>query len=440
VELMGAVEVVDGVGHERLLEAVEASREAWEATYGALRAVVPRVPVSLGEVGRATAAVSLAARGVSDVEQLSGFLATGFAGNLAAALAVTPREARAGSALVAAAVRLEQRSDLATTVTPRPRVAALARESVSVSQGVVFSPATVTAPEPAAGVSRTSPALVSGRGWPRVEDHAALGELARQRDAGVLAAAARSGVPEAAGLLAGVSRGDVDGLIERGAAARAAIVASGLAAVLHWTGRIPPGMRQARDEFVGEASLRMAEIVDRWDPRRATWGSFAYQEARYAYLENIRRRVQVREVVSERIGDFASGLERVMGPVSVPPEELLVLAEERARVAGLVDQLPGRLREVMVGRLGLAGREKTLAEIGTELGLSESTVHRDEAVGTRLLQQSHLATADQASVSSAVLLRQLAQALQPPLATSEVTVRQEQLRGRHVGRSRPVAR
>jgi RNA polymerase sigma factor (sigma-70 family) len=244
-------------------------------------------------------------------------------------------------------------------------------------------------------------------------------------------------VPEAAGLLAGVSRGEVEGLIERGAAARAAIVASGLAAVLHWTGRIPPGMRQARDEFVGEASLR---IVDRWDPGRATWGSFAYQEARYAYLENIRRRVQVREVVSERIGDFASGLERVVGPVSVPPEELLVLAEERARVAGLVDQLPGRLREVMVGRLGLAGREKTLAEIGTELGLSESTVHRDEAVGTRLLQQSHLATADQASVSSAVLLRRLAQALQPSAAASEASARQEQLRGRHVGRSRPVAR
>jgi RNA polymerase sigma factor (sigma-70 family) len=413
-DLMGEFEVTDGVGHERLHAAVEASRLSWEDAYDAWRVMVPRQATVPGDIGRATLAVRLAARKTGDPEKLLGFLGTGFGGNLSAAMAVTPADMRRDSALVSAAVTLEARSDLATTVEPRPalRPEATERPTRRVGPAVVFTAdSSRSRLERAAGGSSPDPER------PRIEDHAALVELAGLRDAGVIAAAARSGVAEAQVLVAGASPGELDALVERGRLAQAAIVASGVAAARHWSRRIPPALVHAREEYVAEASLRMAEIVDRWDPRRASWGSFAYREAGYEFWDSNRRRAQAREVVSDRIGDFASGLDRTVGPVSVSPEEMVLLGEERELVAQLVDGLPGRLSEVMAGRLGLAGQRKTLAVIGEEAGSSQSTVHRDDREGTRLLQERYLAQQDRQPSPSpspaAVTLRQLAQVLQP---------------------------
>lgn len=411
-DLMGEFEVTDGVGHERLQAAVEASRLSWEDAYDAWRAILPRQATASGDIGRATLAVRLAARKAGDAEKLMGFLGTGFGGNLAAAMAVTPPEMRRSSGLVLAAVTLETRSDLATTVEPRPasRSEPAEERSRRLGPAVRFT----------ADSSRLPLVRAPGRSspdpeWPRIEDHGALVELAGQRDAGVIAAAARSGVAEAQALVAGVSPSELDALVERGRLARAAIVASGVAAAKHWSRRIPPDLSHARQEFVAEASLRMAEIVDRWDPRRASWGLFAYQEAGYEFWDSNRRRARAREVVSDRIGDFADEQDRIVGPVPVSPEERVLLGEERALVAQLVDGLPGRLSDVMAGRLGLAGQRKSLAVIGEEAGSSHSTVHRDDREGTRLLQERYLAQQDRhPSTPSGVTLRQLAQVLQPP--------------------------
>ncbi len=412
-DLMGQFEVTDGVGHERLQMAVEASRQTWEDAYDAWRAILPRQATVSGDIGRATLAVRLAARKAGDAEKLMGFLGTGFGGDLTVAMAVTPPDMRRSSALVSAAVTLETRSDLATTVEPRPAIPSEPAERLSRRLG----PAVVFTEDPTRSPQVREPSTVlPDPERPRIEDHAALVELAGQRDAGVIAAAARSGVAEAQALTGGASPGELDALVERGRLARAAIVASGVAAAKHWSRRIPPALVHARDEYVAEASLRMAEIVDRWDPRRASWGSFAYQEAGYEFWDTNRRRLQSREVVSDRIGDFASGQDRTVGPVSVSPEEMVLLGEERERAAQLVEGLPGRLGEVMAGRLGLAGQRKTLAVIGEEAGSSLSTVYRDDREGTRLLQERYLAQQGRpSSPSSAVVtLRQLAQVLQPP--------------------------
>lgn len=411
-DLMGEFEVTDGVGHERLQAAVEASRLSWEDAYDAWRSMVPRQATASGEVGRATVAVRLAARQAGDAEKLMGFLGTGFGGNLMAAMAVTPPEMRRSSGLVLAAVTLETRSDLATTIEPRPasRSEPAEERSRRLGPAVRFTADSSRSPlVRALGSSSPDPE------WPRIEDHAALVELAGRRDAGVIAAAARSGVAEAQALTGGASPSELDALVERGRLARAAIVVSGVAAVKHWSRRIPPDLSHARQEFVAEASLRMAEIVDRWDPRRASWGWFAYQEAGYEFWDSNRRRARSREVVSDRIGDFADEQDRIVGQVPVSPEERVLLGEERALVAQLVDGLPGRLSDVMAGRLGLAGHRKTLAVIGEEAGSSHSTVHRDDREGTRLLQERYLAQQDPSLTPAAVVtLRQLAQVLQPP--------------------------
>jgi len=445
VELMNGLEVADGVGHERLLAAMVDSRNDWSDAHDAWLRMLPR-QTEVGRLDAVATELQRAARGPGGVDVIHSLLITGFGGNLAAALAVTPADMRVESGLVAAAVTLEQRSDLAAVVQPRrvsePEPPVRAPVVSRVGPAVQFTADT----SPTQQVAEPRSASPDPE-RPRIEDHAALVELAGQRDAGVIAAAARSGVAEAQALTAGASPGELDALVERGRLARAAIAASGVAAAKHWSKKIPPALAHARDEYVAEASLRMAEIVDRWDPRRASWGSFAYREAGYEFWDHNRRRLQSREVVSERIGDFASGQDRTVGPVSESPEELVLLREERERVAQLVEGLPGRLSEVMAGRLGLAGQRKTLAAVGEETGSSVSTTHRDEREGTRLLAVRYLAGQEDQSLPTPVAqgpvtLRLLAQVLQSGEGTvgESVAVRPEHRGGRPAPGVRGVSR
>lgn len=122
-ELMDRVEVRDGVGHARLLEAVEASREQWRAAHETWRELLPRIPEPLGPLQRGLVALQMAVRGASDEDRIRGLLASGMGGNLIAATAVTPMGQRPESGLVATAALLEARSDLSRAVearTPQP--------------------------------------------------------------------------------------------------------------------------------------------------------------------------------------------------------------------------------------------------------------------------------------------------------------------------------
>ena len=435
-ELLKNFEVTDGVGHDRLAVAVEASRQEWARAYSTWRGLVPRNARSATDFQPAISALQLAAQGADDTERLGALLATGFGANLTAALAVTPADMRAESVLVASALVLESRSDLASTF--QPRESSLVPASSVVAAVVervgpaVASPASLAASPPGGVVS---PQFVEIE-RPRIEDHAALNELAGVRDAGVVAQAARSGVEEALQLIGGSTPGEVDELIERGLQARAAIAASGVAAVLHWAVRVPP---DRRDQFISEASERVAGLVDRWDPKLSRWGNFAFGEVGFEFREGARRREREREVPSDRLGDYSNGLERVLGPVMRSPEDLVVEAVEQQTVQQLVERLPYRLRVLAEGRLDDTTRgPSTLAMIGARVGRSESTVHRDEADAHRLLR-GYYAESHAAPTPTAVSLRQLAQALKPP-TESAISILEQRKWGPPAAQSRPPAR
>lgn len=386
-ELMEALEVTDGVGHERLWAAVQANGREWNRAYETWRELAPRHTAPLSDIGRGTVALSRATSGASAEDMLRGLLATGFGGSLTAALAVTPVEMRGESSVVATAAMLESRSDLASTVQTRtraPQTAPSVSAPVSGRRPVRFSSSSVGVASP---VKDQAEVVEIDR--PRIEDHAALVELARRRDAGVIAEAARSGVAEAQALMAEATAEQVDGLIERGQQARRAIASSGVAAVLHWSKKIPPDLHHPRDEFIAQASLHVVELVDRWDQGRSRWGYYAYQETDYEFRNSNRRRVQAREVVSDRIGDYASGLERVIGPVSQSPEDLVLNAEEKVSVQAMIDTLPPRLRLVAQRRLDLTEPVSTLAEVAAEVGHSTTTVHKDDHQMKKILQERH---------------------------------------------------
>lgn len=436
LEELARHEVTDGVGHERLREAVEASLDEWTRAHEVWQKMVPRQTTSsIDLIDTATSQLQHAARRADRADLLRGLLATGFGGNLTAALAVTPAEMRVESALVESALVLESRSDLASrfqrresSLVPASPVVAAVVERVDPA---VAAPTSLLAAPPGGVVS---PQLVE-IDRPRIEDHAALDELAGVRDAGVVAQAARSGVQDALQLLGGATSAEVDELIERGLQARAAIAASGVAAVLHWAVRVPP---DRRDQFISEASERVAGLVDRWDPKISRWGNFAFGEVGFEYREGARRREREREVPSDRIGDYSNGLERVLGPVMRSPEDLVVEAVEQQTVQQLIERLPDRLRVVAEGRLDDMKGPSTLIEIGARVGRSESTVHRLEVDAYRLLRGYH-AESQAEPRPTAVSLRQLAQALRPPAQSGVSTVEQRKW-GPPAAQSRPPAR
>lgn len=434
--LLKDFEVTDGVGHDRLAAALEASSQEWARAYSNWRGLVPRNSRSAGDLQPAISALQLAAQNAGDAERLRALLGTGFGANITGALAVTPADMRAESALVASALVLESRTDLASTFQPResslmpasPVVAAVAERV-----GPAVAPSASLAAAPPSGA--VSPQFVEIE-RPRIEDHAALNELAGVRDAGVVAQAVRSGVQEALRLLEGATPAEVDELIVRGLQARAAIAASGVAAVLHWAVRVPP---DRRDQFISEASERVAGLVDRWDPKLSRWGNFAFGEVGFEFREGARRREREREVPSDRLGDYSNGLERVLGPVVRSPEDLVVEAVERQTVQQLVERLPYRLRVLAEARLDDTKRgPSTLAEIGARVGRSESTVHRDEADAHRLLR-GYYAESHAAPTPTAVSLRQLAQALKPPTG-SAISILEQRKWGPPAERSRPPSR
>jgi hypothetical protein len=117
---MEALEVTDGVGHERLLAAVQANWREWNRAYDTWRELAPRHTSPLNDIGRGTVALSRATSGASAADMLRGLRATGFGRTLTVALAVTPVEMRGESRVVATAAVLESRSDLASTVQARP--------------------------------------------------------------------------------------------------------------------------------------------------------------------------------------------------------------------------------------------------------------------------------------------------------------------------------
>ncbi len=354
-ELMDRVEVLDGVGHARLLEAVDASREQWRAAHETWRELVPRTPEPMGPLQRGLVAVQMSIQGASDEDRLRGLLATGMGGNLIAATAVTPPGQRPDSGLVATAALLEARSDLSRAVEART-------PPHETEVFTVQTPAPIPEPEPL--TSQPGPELVEmprGRVWDvdrvPLDDIARLAELAGERDAGLAA------------VQAGASGSDE--VVEAGERARATLAAAGLPIVGFWSRRVFP---QQRDEFVSAASLKVMELADTWDPGRSRWSTYVYSRMGFFVKEFRKQQARVREMPSDTFHAVAGAEDRkVAGSTPTRPEDQAILNEEHARVRRLVEGLPDRLRPVAEQRLGLDGEKpRLLREVGEDLGLSTS--------------------------------------------------------------------
>ena len=70
------------------------------------------------------------------------------------------------------------------------------------------------------------------------------------------------------------------------------------------------------------------------------------------------------------------------------PAEVVTENERIGAVDDALDQLPGAEREVIELRFGLAdGKEKSLAAVGRQLGISSERVHQLESTALRRLRQ-----------------------------------------------------
>lgn len=431
--LLKEFEVTDGGGHDRLVIALEASRQEWARAYSNWRGLVPRNTRSASDLQPAISALQLAAQNTDSRERLRALLATGLGGNLTAALAVTPADMRAESALVRSALVLEPRSDLASTLQPREMPAVPdsvgAAPAVGVGRAVQFS--ADTAPTEPSGARYVKAVAVESVEMGDVE---VLAGLARQRDAGQLAEAALAGVGEAAALVGDASREELTRLVERGEEACGSLAVHALPIVHHFTAKVHPNERH---EFVSVASEQLLELAKVWDPPQSKWSTFAYRAVGFTAKSANRHFKQWREVVSDQAVGLASQ-HRVVGSAPRSVEDQVTDAEERALVESWISRLPDRLRVVAERRLDDMKGPSTLIEIGARIGRSESTVHRLEADAYRLLRGYH-AESQAEPRPTAVSLRQLAQALRPPAQAGVSTVDQRKW-GPPASQSRPPAR
>lgn len=409
VSLLQRLEVTDGVGHERLVAAVDASREEWERAYVVWRELVPRNTRSTSDLQPAITALQLTAKEATDTERLQALLGTGFGGTLTAALVVTPMEMRSDSVLVAAALALESRSDLTSTLRPLEAVPepAVAASSVSVGPAVVFTGDTTAV--------AATPARVAAAGveWIDFKDVDRVVELSRQRCAGMLAEDALAGVEEAVAIAEGITDVELGQLVERGLEARETLVAHMLPMVRNLSWKLA---RDEPDEFVSVVSEQLPALVDRWNPAESRLSTLVHHGARYAWINEIRRIARGREVVND---EMVLGMEtRVIGTPAESPEDVVIAAEESASVRKVIDMLPPRLQRVAERRLGITGPPAYLAVVGAEIGRSTSVAHRDEVDAYRLLRQHYADSQVDPEPAAAVSLRHLAQALSPQRESS----------------------
>lgn len=364
-ELLADRDVVDGVGLARLGAAVDASSAAWSRAHQTWRSMVR--PAHDGDLVKAATALRLALWHGPDDETLTALIRTGFGGNLLSAMVVTPVEFRHAAELVHAAADLEPKSDVATTFNvataapmPVPPSAEAGTETLEVSRVVQSEPPSVAA---RSAVARWDLGL---------SDEVALGELARMRDAGVVARAALRGVEEAVALVKGASVDELQVLVDVGDQARAGIAEAGLPAVYFFSKRIFP---RDRDDFVQSTVVALMGAAERWDPDRAQWSTYSSSVARFEMVRRMGR--TSREFATETLGETSPrdpAAPGVFGSAPVLPEDVAVARVERAELARLVAQLPGALREAVVLRMGtMAGGRGTWSQIGSELEVSPTT-------------------------------------------------------------------
>lgn len=248
-------------------------------------------------------------------------------------------------------------------------------------------------------------------------------ELCQRRDAGIAAAAA-SIHPQAANLVEGISRRELDALIVDGQAARNRMVEANLGLVRSIVSSVAHDHGH-RDDYIQEGMVALVRSVDRYDPDSGAFAPFAAPRIRGAVHNMLStgggedhvnsHQARMRELVRSRTrrleaaglpatrSDVAKALGRTEEWVARyasyrPPLDLSVEvtdstnqerfdAMDTVPLSRYLRMLPKEERVALRLVLGFAGREHTLEEAGKVMGVSISTVSRRVASGHQHLEE-----------------------------------------------------
>lgn len=406
VRALEAVEVHGTSSAHHLVELARASQDWWLETARNLADQAVGVVVEHSDrlSALSVASVDLChefAAQASSRQIASAMLYTGFGGSSVVADSVAPASCwpkptpRGEDGAHAIPARLEQVSLMAVAAGIRVSDRASDRDSrakpVELSSPTVLSPRTdrstvVRQGSPEGPLSPPEPLWASKEPMSRE----ACEEAARRRDVGILARAALEGRPDAIMLTSGVSTVELKALVQDGDQARADLMGS-VWRRLNYEKHGTFTWDEA-EERMGHATLRLAEAVDRWDPKRGAWTTLAFAAIRYARLETTGERIKRRE--REKLSSLSEDhdlhavdqahqratSQGLADPVAHMAETNVATAKARR----LIDRLPEQDQRLVTGYLGLgSGKPKQMTQLAAEEGIHASTVKRriDRAVG-----------------------------------------------------------
>ena len=374
---------------DRLRVRLDGSLRAWRVVRDMLhRQPVPEMSADQIRMMRAVSSIAVELRdalrsqgSASPAQQLDTLVRGELAGNLrvAAMVAAGFRNEEAGRALLAEAGRL-QRFLVSAIGNSRGLLVADRPAAAKAIAGAVpwGSDHRRSAAEPACRPLLLTDPVRSGLPVARIEGTEGGGrltpgqavELARRRDAGVVAAAAVDGVVEAAAVVGQTSKRQLRFLVWDGRQACGELMATGQAIAEWRLGRYD--LRDRRD-CLAEVTVAIAAAAHVWDPARAGWTHYAVKTTEWAvsgYFRDEKRWSRLLRLETEP--GIALGF---LADTRPTPDEVAASDLDAAKVAYLVSRLAFP-RDVIVGRiLGLDGSEPASASaVARQLDMPASTV------------------------------------------------------------------
>jgi RNA polymerase primary sigma factor len=167
---------------------------------------------------------------------------------------------------------------------------------------------------------------------------------------------------------------EVERLLVEAGAVRHRIIEANLRLVISVAKRLtcPEGDLSER---VSDGNLALVKAVDRFDYAR---GNKFSTYATWAILNDLRRTERRRNRHVRFVhGDWVM-LRAAADTRADEHEQEEAHRQRRCQVERLLDRLDGRERTIIAGRYGIGGTEKTLKEIGAELGITRERVRQLE--------------------------------------------------------------
>ena len=376
------VETSPGVDLERLAIGVWDAETAWrhaQKAWASARVLAPSVGAGEVVMNQAWAGVSAALRREkSPAVWMAAMIDSGFAGSLTAALAIrAPSELE--SLLTRVGTELEILADPLHGITlhdiphthaelpaQQPRAAAAPPpSSLFVAREVSSRPAR-REPQREDAIVEVSREGSGPEGWR---------EMAAMRDAGVIAAAALAGDPDASRLTAEVPSERLEQLVAQGQAAIAQLVTWSQPLAEAAIDRIGYRNQDIRQDVM-EAVTKAAH---NFDPVKAGLSTYMYQQARWAvmhHLKTLGREPALEGLVSdEQVRDG----EALTAGKTRSAETEAIRSVEMTRLITHIRQLPELEQRILTARFGLEGQAPaTQANISRELGISAKSVAKLE--------------------------------------------------------------